>query len=67
MLNLNSLGDQMKVQVRDMLERRAVSHETPVMCIRIASQFARKGKTTHHKRLIFWRQFQNVPYVALRK
>ena len=50
-----------------MLERRAVSYETPVQCFRVASQFARKGKATHHKRLIFWRQFENVPYVALRK
>ncbi|MEK7994025.1 MAG: hypothetical protein AAB403_09505 [Planctomycetota bacterium] len=57
----------MKVQVRDMLESRAVSYETPVKYNRFTSQFARKGKTTHHKRLIFWRQFKNVPCVALRE
>ncbi len=50
-----------------MLECRAVSDEAPVKGIRFASQFARKRKATHHKRLIFRRHFENVPHVALRK
>ena len=57
----------MKVQVCDMLKGRAVSYETPVEYIRFTSQFAGKCKATHHKWLIIWRQFENVPCVTLRK
>ncbi len=66
-LNDTLLRDKVEVQIRYMLQGRAIRVEAVVEHTLTFGKFSRKRETSQYVRRVFWLQFKNVSNVSLWK